>query len=58
MCGGVQSEDKTLHMRPGRWHVLLKEPGCEEVWSLIVDWIATRCPAAAAPAIPINVLQP
>ena len=38
----VQSADKELSIIPERWHVLLKEPGCEELGKKIVNWITER----------------
>ena len=36
------SADKAVHVRKGRWHVLTREPGNEEIRSMIVDWCAAR----------------
>jgi esterase/lipase len=39
-----QSEDKELHIIPERWHVIVKEPGNEEVLRCIIAWMDRRLP--------------
>lgn len=37
-----QAEDKELNVMPGRWHVLLKEQGAEDLNGRIAEWIQKR----------------
>ena len=37
-----QAEDKELNIMPGRWHVLLKEQGSEDLNGKIAEWIQKR----------------
>ena len=41
--GGIKSKDKTLVERKENWHTLLQEPGKEEVFRIMAEWIAKRC---------------
>eukprot|EP00884_Botryococcus_braunii_P002740 jgi/Botrbrau1/12467/Bobra.0169s0014.1 len=41
------SKDKALHMVPKRWHVLMKEPGHEEILRQILDWMEARLPSTS-----------
>ncbi len=36
------SKDKAFRPRPGRWHVLLKEPGNEDILQEVIAWLKER----------------
>ena len=38
----AQSDDKTIRFVNSMWHVLVKEPGNEEVLQTLVQWILDR----------------
>ena len=38
------SADKSLRLFPGRWHVLLREPGADGVVAEVLSWLAARLP--------------
>ncbi|CAL5219173.1 g957 [Coccomyxa viridis] len=37
-----QSKDKTFRLMPGRWHVLLKEPGNDVILKEVISWMTER----------------
>lgn len=39
------SADKELHIIPERWHVIIKEPGNEEILRTMVAWMERRLAA-------------
>ena len=41
-AAGAGSADKTFVSLPGRWHILVREPGNEEVLARIIDWCDAR----------------
>ena len=38
----MQSTDKTFRLIPGRWHVLLKEPGNDLILKEVIRWVGER----------------
>jgi alpha-beta hydrolase superfamily lysophospholipase len=44
MCCGAhaQAKDKTFRLIPGRWHVLLKEPGNRDILQEVIAWLDAR----------------
>ena len=38
----AQSKDKAFKLIPGRWHVLLKEPGNEDILKEVIAWLKER----------------
>lgn len=42
----ASSADKTVRIMPGRWHVLMREPGSEQVLAEIIEWCDARVPVA------------
>ena len=38
----MQSTDKTFRLIPGRWHVLLKEPGNDVILKEVISWMNER----------------
>ena len=41
-CRAVQATDKELVMVQKHWHVLIKEPGNEQIVARIIDWVHKR----------------
>ena len=41
-CGALQSKDKQFNLIPGRWHVLLKEPGNDLILKEVISWMTER----------------
>jgi len=37
-----KAEDKELRILPGRWHVLFKESGAQEIYQQVAEWISKR----------------
>lgn len=50
------SKDKTVRIMEGRWHVLTREPGSDQIHADIVAWCDARLPAADAVGKPANGL--
>ena len=40
--GALQSKDKQFKLIPGRWHVLLKEPGNDMILKEVISWMTER----------------
>lgn len=38
----MQSTDKEFRLIPGRWHVLLKEPGNDAIFKQVISWMCKR----------------
>ena len=38
----VQTKDKQFKLIPGRWHVLLKEPGNDVILKEVISWMQER----------------
>jgi hypothetical protein len=41
-CSCLQATDKQLVMLPDRWHILIMEPGKEELVQQMAEWVSSR----------------